>query len=152
MSDKKECSGETIPANINDILEELPEDKRKVIVSTMLAIEERSYSGPLPSPEDFKAYEQTLKGSTDRIMSMTEKQVDHRIDMEKTIVKKKFFQSTLGQVLATILILFFGFISYSLAMNGHDTVAGIIGVTTVIGLAVVFVLNKIPPIYQKGEQ
>lgn len=37
-------------------------------------------------------------------------------------------------------------------MNGHDTVAGIIGVTTVIGLAVVFVLNKIPPIYQKGEQ
>ena len=93
-----------------------------------------------------------LKGSTDRIMSMTEKQVDHRIDMEKTIVKKKFFQSTLGQVLATILILFFGFISYSLAMNGHDTVAGIIGVTTVIGLAVVFVLNKIPPIYQKGEQ
>lgn len=152
MSDKKECSGEMIPANINDILEELPEDKRKVIVSTMLAIEERSYSGPLPSPEDFNAYEQTLKGSTDRIMSMTEKQVDHRIDMEKTIVKKKFFQSTLGQVLATILILFFGFISYSLAMNGHDTVAGIIGVTTVIGLAVVFVLNKIPPIYQKGEQ
>ena len=85
-------------------------------------------------------------------MSMTEKQVDHRLDMEKTIVKKKFFQSTLGQVLATILILFFGFISYSLAMNDHDTVAGIIGVTTVIGLAVVFVLNKIPPIYQKGEQ
>jgi len=35
MSDKKECSGEMIPANINDILEELPEDKRKVIVSTM---------------------------------------------------------------------------------------------------------------------
>ena len=65
MSDKKECSGEMIPANINDILEELPEDKRKVIVSTMLAIEERSYSGPLPSPEDFKAYEQTLKGSTE---------------------------------------------------------------------------------------
>lgn len=28
MSDKKECNGEMIPANINDILEELPEDKR----------------------------------------------------------------------------------------------------------------------------
>lgn len=99
MSDKKECSGEMIPANINDILEELPEDKRKVIVSTMLAIEERSYSGPLPSPEDFKAYEQTLKGSTDRIMSMTEKQVDHRIDMEKTIVKKKFSRARWGRFL-----------------------------------------------------
>lgn len=142
-----------IPANVNDILQELPEDKRNAILATMMSIEEeRTFSGPLPPPEHFEAYEKTLPGATDRIMTMTEKQVDHRIDMEKTIVKKKFFQSTLGQVLATILILFFGSISYSLAMNGHDTVAGIIGVTTVIGLAVVFVLNKIPPIYQKGEQ
>ena len=142
-----------IPANVNDILQELPEDKRNAILATMMSIEEeRTFSGPLPPPEHFEAYEKTLPGATDRIMTMTEKQVDHRIDMEKTIVRKKFFQSTLGQVLATILILFFGFISYSLAMNGHDTVAGIIGVTTVIGLAVVFVLNKIPPIYQKGEQ
>ena len=151
MSDKKECSGEMIPANINDILEELPEDKRKVIVSTMLAIEERSYSGPLPSPEDFKAYEQTLKGSTDRIMSMTEKQVDHRIDMEKRIVKRKFNQATLGQILGTILIIFFGYIAYNLAMNGHDNAAIAIGVTTVISLAVVFVLNKIPPIFPKKD-
>lgn len=144
---------DAIPANVNDILQELPEDKRNAILATMMSIEEeRTFSGPLPPPEHFEAYEKTLPGATDRIMTMTEKQVDHRIDMEKTIVKKKFFQSTLGQVLATILILFFGFISYSLAMNGHDTVAGIIGVTTVIGLAVVFVLNKIPPIYQKGEQ
>ena len=144
---------DAIPANVNDILQELPEDKRNAVLATMMSIEEeRTFSGPLPPPEHFEAYEKTLPGATDRIMTMTEKQVDHRIDMEKTIVKKKFFQSTLGQVLATILILFFGFISYSLAMNGHDTVAGIIGVTTVIGLAVVFVLNKIPPIYQKGEQ
>lgn len=151
MSDKKDRSGEMIPANINDILEELPEDKRKVIVSTMLAIEERSYSGPLPSPEDFKAYEQTLKGSTDRIMSMTEKQVDHRIDMEKRIVKRKFNQATLGQILGTILIIFFGYIAYNLAMNGHDNAAIAIGVTTVISLAVVFVLNKIPPIFPKKD-
>lgn len=151
MQDKDIKPSNEVPANINDILEELPEEKRKVIVSTMLAIEERSYSGPLPSPEDFKEYEQAMKGSTDRIMTMTEKQVDHRIDMEKIIVTKKFSQSTMGQILATVLILFFGYISYDLAMHGHDTVAGVIGVTTVIGLAVVFVLNKIPNIYPKDK-
>ena len=151
MQDKDIKPSNEVPANINDILEELPEEKRKVIVSTMLAIEERSYSGPLPSPEDFKAYEQAMHGSTDRIMTMTEKQVDHRIDMEKIIVTKKFSQSTMGQIFATVLILFFGYISYDLAMHGHDTVAGVIGVTTVIGLAVVFVLNKIPNIYPKDK-
>lgn len=82
---------------------------------------------------------------------MTEQQMSHRIDMEKTIVKKKFFQSTMGQILATALILFFGYIAYDLAMHGHDTAAIAIGVTTVVGLAVVFVLNKVPSIYPKEK-
>lgn len=58
----------------------------------MFAMEERSYSGPLPPPDYFLAYEQALKGSTARIMAIT-----------------------------------------------------------VVGLAVVFVLNKIPPIYPKSK-
>ena len=45
----------------------------------------------------------------------------------------------------------FGYIAYDLAMHDHDAAAIAIGVTTVIGLSVVFVLNKIPPIYPKGE-
>ena len=70
--------------------------------------EERSFSGPLPPPEYLDAYEKTLPGAPDRILVMAEKQVDHRIDVEKTIVKKKFNQSTLGQIIGAILILFFG--------------------------------------------
>ena len=78
---------DAIPANVNDILQELPEDKRNAILATMMSIEEeRTFSGPLPPPEHFEAYEKTLPGATDRIMTMTEKQVDHRIDMEKRIV------------------------------------------------------------------
>ena len=143
---------DAIPANVNDILQELPEDKRNAILATMMSIEEeRTFGGPLPPPEHFEAYEKTLPGATDRIMTMTEKQVDHRIDMEKRIVKRKFNQATLGQILGTILIIFFGYIAYNLAMNGHDNAAIAIGVTTVISLAVVFVLNKIPPIFPKKD-
>ena len=40
-----------------------------------------------------------------------------------------------------------GVIAYDLAMHDHDTAAIAIGVTTVVGLAVVFVLNKVPSIY-----
>lgn len=137
-----------IPANVNDILQELPEDKRNAILATMMAFEEeRSFSGPLPPPEYLAEYEKTLPGSPNRIMTMAEKQVDHRIDMEKIIAKKKFFQSTLGQIIGAVLIVFFGYIAYDLALNGHDGAAISIGVTTVVSLAVVFVLNKIPNIF-----
>ena len=155
MQDKKNELEEienAMPADVNDILKDLPEEKRNIILSTMLAIEEeRSFSGPLPPPEYFEAYGKTLEGSPDRILTMAEKQVDHRIELENTIVKKKFSQSTLGQILATMLILAFGYIAYNLAMHGHDTAAIAIGVTTVVGLAIVFVLNKIPPIFPKGN-
>lgn len=134
---------DAIPANVNDILQELPEDKRNAVLATMMSIEEeRTFSGPLPPPEHFEAYEKTLPGATDRIMTMTEKQVDHRIDMEKRIVKRKFNQATLGQILGTILIIFFGYIAYNLAMNSHDNAAIAIGVTTVISLAVVLYSTK----------
>ena len=143
---------DAIPSNVNDILQELPEEKRNAILATMMAFEEeRTFSGPLPPPEHFEAYEKTLPGATDRIMKMTEKQVDHRIKTEDTIVKRKFNQSTLGQILGAILALSFGYFAYDLAMNGHESPAIAIGVTTVVGLAVVFVLNKIPPIFPKKD-
>lgn len=151
MQDKEKEVAEVegnIPANVNDILQELPEEKRNAILATMMAFEEeRRFSGPLPPPEYLAEYEKTLPGLPDRIMKMAEKQVDHRIDMEKTIATKKFSQSTLGQILGAALIVFFGYIAYDLAMNGHDNAAIAIGVTTVISLAVVFVLNKMPNIF-----
>lgn len=143
---------ETIPANVNDILKELPEEKRNAILATMMAFEEeRSFSGPLPPPDYLEAYEKTLPGAPERIMTMAEKQVDHRISLEKIIVKKKFSQSTLGQILGAALVCFFGGIAYDLALNGHDEVAIAIGVTTVISLAIIFVLNKIPNIFPKSD-
>ncbi len=44
---------DAIPANVNDILQELPEDKRNAVLATMMSIEEeRTFSGPLPPPVD----------------------------------------------------------------------------------------------------
>ena len=40
---------------------------------------------------------------------------------------------------------------HMLSLNGMY-ISCLLYTSTVIGLAVVFVLNKIPPIYQKGEQ
>lgn len=145
-SDKisKERKVTDAPVDLNAVLESLPEDKRDVIMSAMYAIEQKSYSGPLPAPEDFAEYEKILPGSTDRILKMAEKQVDHRISSDNKIIDNTYRQSGRGQILGAILVVMFGVISLILGLTGHDSLAKYIGVTTVIGLAVVFVLNKIP--------
>lgn len=126
-------------ANIDKVLEELPKDKRDVIYSAFYAIE-RSYSGPLPPPEDFAKYEQNLPGSMDRILTLTEKQVDHRIELENKEVKLE----NRGQIIGAALVALFGVMSFLLAMFDHENVALGMGVTTVISVAVIFVLNKVP--------
>ena len=125
--------------NIDKVLEELPKDKRDVIYSAFCAIE-RSYSGPLPPPEDFAKYEQNLPGSMDRILKLTEKQVEHRIELENSEVKLDIR----GQIIGAALVALFGVLSFLLAMFDHENVALGMGVTTVISVAVIFVLNKVP--------
>ena len=51
-----------------------------------MAIEsERTFQGPLPAPEDFKAYGEVINNAPERILAMTEKQVNHRIQTEDTL-------------------------------------------------------------------
>ena len=125
--------------SIDSVLKDLPKEKRDVIYSAFYAIE-RSYSGPLPPPDDFANYEQTLPGSMDRILTMTEKQVDHRIEHENHEAKL----DGRGQTIGATLVAMFGVLSFLLAIFGHDNVALGMGVTTVILVAVIFVLNKVP--------
>jgi len=42
-----------------------------------------TYAGPLPPPKLFEGYEQVLKGSADRILTMAEKEQSHRHSFEK---------------------------------------------------------------------
>lgn len=50
---------EELPTDVNKVLQTIEPEKRKVIMGAMYAIEERfSFSGPLPAPEDLKAYKE----------------------------------------------------------------------------------------------
>lgn len=132
------------PIDINDVLMSLPPEKRQVIEGTLIALEQRTYSGPLPAPEDFETYERVLPGSTNRILNMAEKSLDSRVNNEKTIIESRLKQSGRGQILGFILALFFGVISFVLALQGHEVLAGIIASGDIISLAVIFVLNREP--------
>ena len=141
---------ENLPEDVNKILDQLPEDQRRVLMGTMIAMEQRMYSGPLPPADEIEAYERTCPGAADRIITMAEKSLDHRIANEKLIVSEETKQSGRGQVLGFILAIFFGIIALVLALTGHEILAGIIAGTDIVSLAVIFVLNKVPELRNGG--
>lgn len=128
---------------LDEVLKELPEDKREVVISAFYAVA-RSYSSPLPPPDDFDRYEKTLPNSMDRILTMTEKQVDHRINLENKEMDSKIKQGVQGQKIGASLVALFGTFAFVLGLLGRDDVAKYIGVATVIGIAIIFVLRQVP--------
>lgn len=132
------------------VLKGLPEDQQKILTRGMVAIQQ-SYSGPLPPAVEFKAYKAALESAPERIMSMAEKQQEHRITQEKKALKYDLVKTILGQVFAFILALVFGAGAIYLGIHGYTKSAIALGCTTVISLAAIFVLNRLP-FFNKDEE
>ncbi len=133
------------PIDINDFIRSLPEDKQETAMQLMFAVEQStSFKGPLPAPEDFSAYKETLPDAPQRILSMAEKQLGHRTDIEKTIVERNLSLSERGQWMGFVLAILFLAASMVLAFTGHEMLGSIIMGSTLLGVLVVFVLNKLP--------
>ena len=60
------------------------------------------YQGPLPSPEDFAAYERVLPGAADRILKMAETQATHRQGLERRALSGDLVKAMMGTILAYI--------------------------------------------------
>ncbi len=124
---------------------DIPKEKREKIIRAILGISIRkdsSFSGPIPPPEILKGYNAVVKDGGERIVSMAEKQSNHRMQLEDHAIKEELKQSRLGQVFGFILGLVGFGLATTLAMFGHEAIAGIFGTTTIIGLVTVFVLGK----------
>ncbi len=73
---------------------------------------------------------------------MAEKEQAQRHVREPIIQKDQRDLSFRGQWFALSLSVLFGAASVYLAMNGHEITAGILGGSTLLGLASIFVLRK----------
>ena len=134
-------------SQITQILDSLPANQRTILMSAI-----QSFSGPLPPPQYYEGYEKVLPGSADRILTMTELQVNHRIKQESRIVRRTLNQKLLGVIFGSILTVLILCAVVYLGMNGHDTIAGIIGTTTILGVITVFVLGVRPDAKEKEER
>lgn len=75
-------------------------------------------------------------------MKMAEKQQNHRMSLESSLVHSQSKQSILGQVFGLIIGLVGIGCGTFLAYSGETTVGGIIAGGTVISLVSVFVIGK----------
>ncbi len=126
------------------IFQGVPTKKKEEILKSVsiTLIQERSHSGPLPDADTLIKYDSVIPNGADRIMSMAEKQQDHRIKLESNVVSSQSNQSKLGQSFG----FFIGLVGIGcgtfLAFYDHETVGGIIAGGTVVSLVSVFVIGR----------
>ncbi|WP_395144324.1 DUF2335 domain-containing protein [Armatimonas sp.] len=109
----------------------------------LIASRSSFFSGPLPPPEVLIRYNDATPDAADRIIGMAEQQSTHRQQLELLVTKSNIERSKqgiqAGLYIATLCLITSGFCAYI----GQAAVATVLGSSTVLGLAGVFVIGKI---------
>lgn len=130
---------DSLPLEAREIVESLPKDKREVAIEFMI---QRSHTGPLPTPESFRQYEEVLPGAADRILRMAENQQNHRIGLENQAIRRQFNQSGTGQWMAFFLAIYLISVGGFLIYSGHDEAGAAIITVTLGSLVIAFLKGK----------
>lgn len=100
------------------------------------------YRGPLPPPGMLREYDQIVPGAADRIITLMERQQDHRHGMESSNLKGNQGNERLGIYAAVFIVVIVCGGGMVLAWNGRET-AGLVGMVTPLAtLAGVFVYGR----------
>ena len=141
IPNKKEENPEEIPIEVAEVIRDLPKEKRQTLIRALTV--KKSYSGPLPDGENIKIYNEVIPNGGDRLMSTVEKQLDHRIGIEKNGVRRSFNQSSTGQWMGFFIAIIFGFIAWDLAKSGFTVAASILGTVDLVSLVAIFITGKL---------
>lgn len=117
------------------------EELARLLQVTVTSVSIRS--GPLPPSEELAAYNNLIPNGADRVMTMAEKQTDHRIEIEKTAVNSQQIQGKRGQIFAFIIAILAILIAAYVTAIGHPVTGGVIGGGTVVSLVTVFITGRI---------
>ncbi|UEM21972.1 DUF2335 domain-containing protein [Skermanella mucosa] len=140
-------AGLSIPGPIERQLEQAleplvePEQRGQLLTAVMRVVTE-SYSGPLPHPAHFEAYEDAQPGSADRILMMAEKQQSHRIWWERFALIAQFSLAGFGLLCALLVSLSLIYGAIKLGMAGHDWLGGVLVATSAIGMVTSFIKGR----------
>ena len=131
-----------MPPALQDMFKQFGPDPQQAFSLVAAAFSASAYSGPLPSPQHLREYEEVLPGSADRILKMAEGQAQHRQDLEKTAVDGGNRRSWWGLWLGFAISLVVLGLSAGLILAGAPVAGTILGSVDLVALATVFVVGR----------
>ncbi len=105
--------------------------------------EYEAHSGPLPSPDVLKAYDDIVPGAAERIIRMAEKQLDHNIGYDQATLKCVNNSEKRGQWFGFILTIILIGAGVWATLEGQIAVACVIFGTAIAAVAGAFVSNML---------
>jgi uncharacterized membrane protein len=124
------------------IFEGIPNQKKQQIMKSLVVTMHKTHIGPLPDPETLSEYSAIIPNGAERIMKMTEKQLDHRMQMENKVVGGQMFQSNLGQIFAFLIgLAALGSSTYCI-VSGYEWGGSIIGIGGLTSLVTAFIKGR----------
>lgn len=109
--------------------------KRKEVLITS----EQHFQGPVPPPSLLAGYDEIVPGAADRIISMTEKQLEHRLNIENKVIESKIKDSKLGMILGFFVATFVIAVGGMAIYMGKDLLGASAIITVIAGLVGTFV-------------
>lgn len=77
---------------------------------------------PYPTPEDLREYEAVHPGFTDRILTLTEKETQHRIELERLQDNSSVELAKRGQIFAFVVVMTLVVGGIAAILSGHSIV------------------------------
>lgn len=97
------------------------------------------FSGPIPPPELLSKYGEIIPNGADRILSMAEKQSDHRQHVERWAVIGGTILSFFGVFCALIISLYILYLGYNLIIKGQVIPGSLFAGFGLTGLVAAFI-------------
>jgi uncharacterized membrane protein len=102
----------------------------------------QGFTGPIPPPEVLGGYEAVLPGTANRIVSMAERQSEHRQDLERRVVGANIRHEELGPWIGAAVVVILIAAAVIVTIAGYPWTGGVIGAFDVVGVVTVFVLRQ----------
>ncbi len=109
---------------------------------SLTIVKAEQFSGPLPHPEVMKGYEQCLPGAAERILAMTEKQVEHRVSIEAKVIDSHIHQAKWGMYIGAFVCLAAIVAGSITAVLGQTQAGAAIAVGPTVALSSVFIWGQ----------
>lgn len=109
----------------------------------VVEIQERRYSGPLPTPALLKEFDNVVPGCAERIIRMAEEQAKHRQLLERTVIIGDSKRANQGLWVGGTIAFLFLVGAVFLIYNGHDWAGGILASVDLVSIVGVFIYGTV---------